>query len=110
MTEGPIDDQELRWCLRRVKERGTISDGRGFVRFKRASSRWVESYTLPDHPLLPAVARWLDELGGAADEVLLDLIDAGVFCLDEGGAIEFDDPRRKRRAIQAGRALLAGLD
>lgn len=61
---------------------------------------------LPDSPQLPVVARWLAEYG---IETLHSLVDAGVWCLDVGGGIEFDDPAEQVRVIAAGRSLLAAL-
>jgi hypothetical protein len=61
---------------------------------------------LPDHPALPKLAAWLAEHGA---EALADLIDAGVFCLDDCRAVILDDAGAQFKRIAAGRALLTAL-
>jgi hypothetical protein len=62
--------------------------------------------TVPDHPALPAVARWLAE----HPDALGALMAAAVFCLDGGGEIVYDDPAYQRGLVDAARSLLAALE
>lgn len=61
---------------------------------------------IPDSPALPMIARWLAEHG----DTFSDLVEAGVFCLDIGGEIIYNDRAYQMRVIVAGRKLLSALE